>query len=171
MVFPFGQHPLKECNSFSVNCNVDLAIFCSGCDLSSVLKPENNPTIVEHRHLFDHFHPNSGIKLCQFSGLGYDRPQIGLDFLREIKALILERLNIVKPAAKLDAEHEIDVFINNWKLLASQQKGLRYYVLKTDKYNRLMNTYGEACDDTEKATLRSMREVESSASMYYYTEE
>lgn len=91
--------------------------------------------------------------------------------LGEIKALILERLNIVKPDAKLDAEHEIDVFINNWKLLASQQKGLRYYVLKNDKYNRLMNSYGEACDDTEKATLRSMREVESSASMYYYTEE
>ena len=91
--------------------------------------------------------------------------------LKEIKTLILDRLNIVKPAAKVDAEHEIDVFINAWKLLASQQKSLRYYVLKTDKYNRLMNTYGEACDDTEKATLRSMREVESSASMYYYTEE
>ena len=91
--------------------------------------------------------------------------------LSEIKALILERLNIVKPEAKLDAEHEIDVFINNWKLLASQQKGLRYYVLKTDNYNRLMNTYGEVCSDTEKATLRSMREVESSATMYYYTEE
>lgn len=89
----------------------------------------------------------------------------------EIKALILDRLNIVKPEAKLDAEHEIDVFINSWKLLAAQQKGLRYYVLKTDKYNRLMNTYGEVCSDAEKATLRSMREVESSASMYYYTEE
>ena len=91
--------------------------------------------------------------------------------LAEIKTLILERLNIVKPAAKLDAEHEIDVFINNWKLLVAQPKELRYYVLKTDKYNRLMNTYGEPCDDSEKATLRSMREVESSASMYYYTEE
>ena len=91
--------------------------------------------------------------------------------LSEIQALILERLNIVTPEAKLDAEHEIDVFVNNWKLLASQQKGLRYYVLKTDNYNRLMNTYGEVCSDTEKATLRSMREVESSATMYYYTEE
>jgi len=91
--------------------------------------------------------------------------------LSEIKALILERLNIVKPAAKLDAEHEIDVFVNNWKLLATQPKELRYYVLKTDKYNRLMNSYGEVCDDTEKATLRSMREVESAATMYYYTEE
>ena len=91
--------------------------------------------------------------------------------LNEIKKLILDRLNIVKPAAKIDAEHEMDVFLNNWKLLASQPKDLRYYVLKTDTYNRLMNTYGEVCDDSEKATLRSMREVESAASMYYYTEE
>ena len=34
-----------------------------------------------------------------------------------------------------------------------------------------MNTYGEYCTDSEKATLRSMREVESAANMYYYTEE
>ena len=91
--------------------------------------------------------------------------------IAEVKALILNRLNIIKPTAKADAENEIDTFINNWKLLASQPKGLRYYVLKTDKYNRLMNSYGEVCDDTEKATLRSMREVESAANMYYYTEE
>ena len=80
MVFPFGQHPPKECNPFPVNCNVDLATFGSGSDFSSVLKPENDSAIVEHCHLFDHFHPNSGIKLVKFSGLGYDRPQIGLDF-------------------------------------------------------------------------------------------
>ena len=91
--------------------------------------------------------------------------------LREVKNLILERLNIVKPEAKIDAENEIDVFISNWRLLASQPKGLRYYVVKTDKYQRLMNTYGEVCTDSEKATLRSMREVESAANMYYYTEE
>lgn len=91
--------------------------------------------------------------------------------IKEIKALILDRLNIIKPAAKADAETEMDAFISNWKMLASQQKGLRYYVLKTDKYNRLMNSYGEVCDDTEKPTLRSMREVESAANMYYYTED
>ncbi len=91
--------------------------------------------------------------------------------ITEVKTIILDRLNIVKPTAKWDAEHEIDVFINNWKLLAAQPKDLRYYVLKTDKYNRLMNSYGEACDESEKATLRSMREVESAATMYYYTEE
>lgn len=91
--------------------------------------------------------------------------------VKEIKSLILERLNIVKPSVKADTEKEIDAFLNNWKLLASQKKGLRYYVLKTDNYNRLMNTYGEVCTDTEKATLRSMRDVESAANMYYFTED
>lgn len=91
--------------------------------------------------------------------------------LDEIKALILNRLNIIKPTAKADAEQEIDDFICNWKFLAAQPKGLKYYVFKTEKYNRLMNSYGEVCTDFEKATLRSMREVESSANMYYYTEE
>lgn len=91
--------------------------------------------------------------------------------LSEVKDLILKRLNIIKPTAKSDAENEIDAFIDSWRLLASKPKGLRYYVLKTDTYNRLMNSYGENCDDSEKATLRSMREVENAANMYYYTEE
>lgn len=93
------------------------------------------------------------------------------DQLSEIKTLILDRLNIIKPTAKADAENEIDAFIDNWKLLAGQEKQLRYYVVKTDKYNRLMNNYGELCGDFEKATLRSMREVENAANMFYYTEE
>lgn len=91
--------------------------------------------------------------------------------LGEVKALILDRLNIIKPAAKADAENEIDDFVSNWKLLSTQQKSLKYYVFKTDKYNRLMNSYGEICTDFEKATLRSMREVESASNMFYYTEE
>lgn len=89
----------------------------------------------------------------------------------EIKNIILRRLNIVKPQARADASNEIDAFIDNWKFLASQRKELKYYIFKTDKYNRLLNSYGENCTDTEKATLRSMREVESAAGMYYYTEE
>lgn len=51
------------------------------------------------------------------------------------------------------------------------EKPLRYYVYGTDKYNRLMNYYGQSCKDTEKATLSSMREVENAANMFYYTEE
>lgn len=91
--------------------------------------------------------------------------------LNEVKALIMNRLNIIKPSAKADAEHEIDDFISNWKLLATQSKGLRYYVYTTKTYNRLMNTYGEVCTDLEKPTLRSMRDVESAANMFYYTED
>lgn len=91
--------------------------------------------------------------------------------LGEVKGLILDRLNIIKPAAKADTENEIDDFVSNWKLLSTQQKSLKYYVFKTDKYNRLMNSYGEICTDFEKATLRSMREVESASNMFYYTEE
>ena len=91
--------------------------------------------------------------------------------LSEIKAIILTRLNIVKPSARNDVETEIDLFVDSWKLLAAQRKGLRYYVYTTDRYNRLMNYYGQPCDATEKATLSSMREVENSANMYYYTEE
>ena len=91
--------------------------------------------------------------------------------IRKVKDLVLDRLNVIKPLARQDAEQEIDTFIDNWKRIASEQKQLRYFVVKTDKYNRLMNTYGEYCTDSEKATLRSMREVESAANMYYYTEE
>lgn len=93
------------------------------------------------------------------------------DQLNEVKVLIIKRLNIIKPTAKRDTENEIDAFISNWKLLAQQSKQLRYYVVKTDKYNRLMNSYGESCNDFEKATLRSMREVENAANMCYFTED
>lgn len=55
--------------------------------------------------------------------------------------------------------------------MAGQAKGLRYFVSKTDKYNRLMNNYEENSSDMEKATLRSMRDVENSANMYYFTED
>ena len=91
--------------------------------------------------------------------------------LNEVKRIILDRLNIIKPSARSDAEIEIDQFIEWWKLLSHSTKPLRYYVFGTDKYNRLMNYYSEYCSDSEKATLNSMREVESSANMYYYSED
>jgi len=98
-------------------------------------------------------------------------PDLSDDQLAEIKALIIDRLNIIKPAARDEAEEEIESFIDSWKTLAAQQKPLRYYVFTTKDYNRLMNRYSESCSDIEKATLDSMREVESAANMYYYTEE
>ena len=91
--------------------------------------------------------------------------------IASVKQLIIERLNIIKPSAKKDAEDEIDQFIDWWKLQTSQPKQLRYYVLDTTKYNRLMNSYDQPHTENEKPTLRSMREVESTATMFYYTEE
>ena len=93
------------------------------------------------------------------------------DQLNEVKSLILNRLNIIKPSAKSEASKEIDEFIDKWKLLAAQEKKLTYYVPSTDKCNRLMNYYGEFVSDDEKATMNSMREVENASNMYYYTEE
>lgn len=91
--------------------------------------------------------------------------------LQEVKDVIMDRLNIIKPAVRADAENEIDQFIEWWKMLACAPKSLRYYVYGTDRYNRLMNYYSENCTDSEKATLSSMREVENAANMYYYMEE
>lgn len=91
--------------------------------------------------------------------------------LSEIKETILSRLNIIKPEAKEEVIKEIDGFIDAWKNLSRRDKKLRYYVSNTQQYNRLMNYYDEYCTDTEKATLSSMREVESSANMYYYLED
>ncbi len=93
------------------------------------------------------------------------------DQLNSVKKLIIDRLNIIKPSARVDAEMEIDRFIDWWKLRAAQKKPLRYYVVGTDQYNRLMNPYDKPHEEDEKATLQSMREVESSANMFYYTEE
>lgn len=91
--------------------------------------------------------------------------------IASVKRMIINRLNIVKPSAIRDAEDEINQFIDWWKVRAQHQKPLRYYVVSTERYNRLMNPYDKPHKDDEKATLQSMREVESSANMFYYTEE
>lgn len=94
----------------------------------------------------------------------------------EIKQLILDRLNIIKPAAKADAELEIDQFLDWWKVLAAQPKPLLYkgplYRSHNETKNYLMSYYGQqGAKDTEKQTLSSMREVESAANMYYFVED
>lgn len=91
--------------------------------------------------------------------------------ISEVKQLILGRLNIIKPSARDDADEEITQFIDKWKMLADQSKPLLYYISNTNNHNRLMNYYSENCTDMEKATLNSMREVENSAIMYYFTED
>lgn len=91
--------------------------------------------------------------------------------LDSVKKMIIDRLNIIKPSARVDAEAEIDRFIDWWKLQAGQKKTLHYYVVDTKRHNRLMNSYDQPHNEKEKATLRSMREVESTANMFYYLEE
>lgn len=96
--------------------------------------------------------------------------------IQEIKDLILDRLNIIKPAARTDAESEIDQFIDWWKVLAAQPKPLLYkgplYRSANETKNYLMSYYGQlGAKDTEKQTLSSMREVESSANMFYFSED
>lgn len=90
-----------------------------------------------------------------------------------VKEMILGRIKIVKPSARKDAGEEIDQFIDWWKLkAASTQSGpLRYYIVGTEKYSRLMNGYEQPHIEDEKPTLRSMRDVESAANMYYYDTE
>lgn len=91
----------------------------------------------------------------------------------EIVNIILDRLSIVNPSARTETAHEIDVFIGDWKRLAAQHKTLVYYVGNTHlpNYNRLMNYYSEQCAINEKGTLNSMREVEASATLFYYDAE
>lgn len=95
--------------------------------------------------------------------------------INELKTLILDRLSIIKPSVREDADGEIDQFIAVWKGLAASSKPLKYkgplFRSKDQKYNVLMGYYGGECADTEKPTLTSMREVESAANMFYYEED
>ena len=96
--------------------------------------------------------------------------------INEVKGLILDRLNIIKPAVRADAEAEIDQFIDWWKVLAAKPKKLLFkgplYRSKEEKNNYLMSYYGQqGARDTEKPTLSSMREVESASNMFYYVED
>lgn len=105
-----------------------------------------------------------------------DISRLSEEQIGEVKALILNRLNIIKPIAKADAEAEIDQFIDQWKVLAAKPKRLLFkgplYRSKEEKNNYLMSYYGQqGARDTEKPTLSSMREVESASNMFYYVEE
>ena len=87
--------------------------------------------------------------------------------------VILDRLAIVNPQAREETKDEIERFLGDWQCIAAQSKKLVYYVGNKylDKYNRLMNYYSEDCSITEKGTLNSMREVEASATLFYWTED
>ncbi len=86
---------------------------------------------------------------------------------------ILDRLAIVNPKARDDTASEIEIFLGDWKTQAALPKPLTYYIgdRHLERYNRLLNFYSEDCSVTEKATLNSMREVESSATLFYFVED
>ena len=92
--------------------------------------------------------------------------------MQEVESLILDRLGIIKPSVRQDAEAEIEQFIDSWKRLAAESRPLKYkgplFRKKDQKYNALMGYYGGDCADTEKPTLTSMRDVEGAANMFYY---
>ena len=105
-----------------------------------------------------------------------DIAQLSENQIKEVKELVLNRLNIIKPAARSDAETEIDQFIDWWKVLAAKPKQLLYkgplYRSKKETSNYLMSYYGQlGARETEKPTLSSMREVESASNMFYYVED
>lgn len=87
-----------------------------------------------------------------------------------VKDMILDRIKIVKPSARDDAGDEIDEFIGWWKRKAAETMPL-FYRADPKRYNILINPYDKPHEDSYKPTLQSMREVESAANMYYYTEE
>jgi hypothetical protein len=95
---------------------------------------------------------------------------ISENIIEEIKKIILERVSTVQMQNRKDTENDFEIFIDDWKRLNQEEKKLFYYVYTTDKYNRLLNFYDRYVSDKEKATLSAMRDVENTASLYYYEE-
>lgn len=92
--------------------------------------------------------------------------------LEKLKKEILERVALVNHRVCSEVEEEIDDFIRGWRELCREEKPLVYYTYgHLDKYNRLLNYYHEYCNPREKPTLNSMREVEKTATIYYYNKE
>lgn len=87
-----------------------------------------------------------------------------------VREMILDRIKIVKPSARDDAGDEIDEFIGWWKRKAAESMPL-FYRADPKRYNILINPYDKPHEDNYKPTLQSMREVESAANMYYFTED
>ena len=93
------------------------------------------------------------------------------DQFNVVKNMILDKLLIVKPSARHDAEGEIDEFISDWKAMAMRKKELHYTGGTTEEKTCLLKRYGVPDIQDGYQTLNSMREVENSAKLYYYSEE
>lgn len=98
---------------------------------------------------------------------------ISEDILQHTKTEILNRVKVVAHKAYYDVEKEIDLFIEEWKSLCSEEKVLMYFTNDKglEKANRLLNYYDRYCTPREKPTLNSMREVERTSTIYYFNEE
>ncbi|GHV63950.1 helicase [Spirochaetia bacterium] len=84
---------------------------------------------------------------------------------------ISARVTKVAPKLKPEVITEITEFIDTWKTCNQVNAlPLYYYIQNTKIGSRLMNYYGELCSRNEKPTLNSMREVENTSTLYYYTE-
>lgn len=90
------------------------------------------------------------------------------DIINEARKIIVERVSRISASNISDTEAEINTFIDDWKKLSNEEKTLYYYIFNTDKGNRLLNFYDKFPAPKEKPTLNSMREVENTASLYYY---
>lgn len=90
--------------------------------------------------------------------------------IEAIKNEILERITKVSSDCRDEAKMEIENFISDWKNIADSNE-LTYWVptLKGTK-KRLLVSYEEPAAEQEKSTLRSMRDVEQSSTLYYYQE-
>lgn len=109
-------------------------------------------------------------ELAPNKGAGYIA-QVTDAIIQNAENIILQRVTTVLPKAYKEVEDEMELFIEDWKRLTTEEKKLLYYMPFTEKFNRLLNYYGEYCTPKEKATLSSMREVEAASSLFYYTEE
>jgi hypothetical protein len=84
---------------------------------------------------------------------------------------ISARVTKVAPRLQKDVVDEITEFIDTWKDCRKiNTLPLYYYIWDTKKGARLLNYYGELCSRAEKPTLSSMREVENTATLFYYRE-
>ena len=87
----------------------------------------------------------------------------------EIMKKIAIRVARVAPKLQQDVLSELTQFIDDWKTLNRVSAlPLHYYVGNLTKGERLLNFYGEHCRAKEKPTLNSMREVENTATIYYW---
>lgn len=117
---------------------------------------------------------NNGLSLDKQANDIKDVPDNILNTLRE---KIEKRVKTVEYRNLNDTMSDLDSFLDSWIKLSNEEKELRYYFYKDSKrgqetakrYNRLLAYYTEKNLTVERATLNSMREVENTSKLYFYT--